>query len=233
MSCTQCCGAHQVSAAGTTMYTGTNLSIRTSCEACAIKGKGRGALFLSAINTPLHSWVHRQTPAGDSILFREWAESCGDSGVASGSPGGACFRGRGGAWPAELPCAWFTSVPRHAAGARAWAGLSAAPGGAGSRAAWANVAAAARSGHRRAGAQQPHRQEGAADRGPHGRRLLVRAPAGRGVRVCRVESALKPAGVVPRSQRSPKHRVCARVLCVCVCDDCYRGLRALFCRYLT
>lgn len=108
-SCTQCCGAHQVSAAGTTMYSGTNLSTRTSYETCDIKGNGQGALFLSVVNMPLHSWVHHQTPAGESILFREWAEPCGDPGVASGSPGGACFRGRGGAWPAELPCAGFSS----------------------------------------------------------------------------------------------------------------------------
>lgn len=65
------------------MYTGTNLSIiiiRTSCEACAIKGKGRGALFFSVVNRPLHSWVHCQTPARESILFREWAESYGGLG---------------------------------------------------------------------------------------------------------------------------------------------------------
>lgn len=197
------------------MYTGINLSTRTSYETCAINGNGRGALFLSGVNTPQHSWVHRLTPAGESILFREWAEPCGDSGVASGSPGGACFRGRGGAWPAELPCAGFSSVPRHAAGARAWAGFSAAPGGAGSREAWASVAAAARPGHRRAGAQQPHGQEGAADRGPHGRRLLVRAQAGRGVRVCRGESALKPTGVVPGAATETP---CARVFVMIVIE---------------
>lgn len=146
------CGAHQVQAADTKMYTMTSLPIRKSGEICAKKGMGPGV----QASLPLLHCHLAQKPKHFQIPGNEATSGTGRSPVRHGR--GFWLVGRGLAFmgvarPAGFclpPVRWI--CPQYAEGAPAWAGRSAAPDRACSRAARAGMATATRPGHRCAGA---------------------------------------------------------------------------------